>query len=69
MTPIIFRPQNASLGPSKDASNKLFDKTKQLIVDALLCHEYSDADQARVDWGRVSVMELATSATSQVVLS
>ncbi|KAF2357184.1 Ras GTPase-activating protein [Trinorchestia longiramus] len=44
---------------SKDAHTKLFDKSKQLVVDVLLCY-----DSSGVDWSKTTLQDVVSSSTS-----
>ena len=49
---------------TKDAHAKLFDKTKQLVVDVLLCYGFTNESYSAVDWRLVSLQQIACSSTS-----
>ncbi|XP_018025253.1 uncharacterized protein LOC108680847 [Hyalella azteca] len=52
-------PTADAVANNKDAQTKLFEKSKQLVVDVLLCYDCNG-----VDWSKVTLQDVVSSSTS-----
>ena len=48
---------------TKDSHTKLFDKSKQLVVDVLLCYTFGDRGASPIDWSCVTLQSIVSSST------